>query len=63
MTIEEQIADLCDIVADLARVTSEWQGGSHDGGHYVSAQWRGDLNAVAKRAKRLATTIEQQKKG
>lgn len=42
------------LIADLAKATAEWQGGSNMGCAYTSFDWRKKLGDIATRAERLA---------
>ena len=46
--------ELAELIAELARVAKDLEGGTNEGAFYTYAGWREQLEAVAKRADELA---------
>jgi hypothetical protein len=46
--------EILELIAELARETAEWDGGSSSGVVYTSAHWRKRLKEIARKADELA---------
>jgi hypothetical protein len=49
--------EVLQLIAELARETAAWRGGTHEGVAYTAAEWRGRLEQIARRAESLMHTL------